>query len=179
MIEFLHCIRSKTVTLQETERFQEAIDSYTDLVWEKCTDDVYRILSDLTMETQIAKSMLQSGHTYKDDDFCEILSEIDDLICEYLYQCHTDLMAVDHMRHQVNRFFESGKLAQYALLGDSIAEVEQDGEKVPVYQSVWLNEDGKKMLACVSMLDGSSDMQSFQFLRDPLPQPPRTFTICS
>ena len=86
MIKFLHCIRSKTVTLQETERFQEAIDNYTDLVWEKCTDDVYRILSDLTMATQIAKSMLQSGHIYKDDDFCEILSEIDDLICEYLYQ---------------------------------------------------------------------------------------------
>lgn len=176
MIEYLHCIRTNTVTLQETERFQEAIDNYADLIWEKCTDDVFAILFDIGVGTQAVKSMLQSD-TYKDDELHEILEEISDLITDYLYKCHTDLMAADHMRYQVNQLFDGGRLAEYAFLGDSITQVEQGGEQIPVYQSVWMNDDGKKMMACVSVLDGKSDMQSFQFRRDAPKPPSRTFTI--
>ena len=179
MIEYLHCIRTGTVTLQETERFQEAIDNYADLIWRKCTGDVFVILSDLEAKTQEVKCMLTFGYTYDDYELRESLSEISDLICDYLYECHTDLMAVDHMRYQVNQLFDSGKLAEYAFLGDSIAQIDQGDGKVPVYQSVWMNDDGQKMLACVSILDGKSDMQSFQFQRDVPKTPPKTFTICS
>ena len=176
MIEYLHCIRTNTVTLQETERFQEAVDNYADLIWGKCTDEVFSILFDIDVETQMVKSMLQSD-TYENDELQEILDDIGNLISDYLYQCHTDLLAVDHMRYQVNQLFDGGRLAEYAFLGDSITQVEQDGEQIPVYQSVWMNDDGKKMMACVSILDGKSDIQSFQFRRDTPNSPSRVFTI--
>lgn len=176
MIEYLHCILTDTVTLQETERFQEVIDNYADLIWRGCKKEVFSILFDISVGTQAVKSMLQSD-TYDDYELHELLDEISYLISDYLYKCHTDLIAVDHMRYQVNQLFDGGRLAEYEFLGDSITQIDQGDEKVPVYQSVWMNKDGKKMMACVSILDGKSDMQAFQFRRD-IPKPPsQVFTI--
>lgn len=178
MIEYLHCIRTNTVTLQETERFQNAIDSYADLIWGKCPDEVFAILFDIDVETQIVKSMLQSD-TYEKDELYKVLNDISNLICDYLYKCHTDLMTADHMRYQVNQLFDSGNLAEYAFLGDSVTQIEQDGKKIPVYQSVWMNDDGERMLACVSILDKKEEVRSFQFRRDTPKPSSKLFTVYS